>query len=135
MTRNTLATLAVFSTALTVMTPGAWSAGGEEKWIEHSQTPKGDVHFFDSSRTETDQDLRRAWNRIRYKSSVMGASSYQSLLEIDCAEQSVRQLQGTFFSDKHWKKPAMATDKKAKRKRQIKAGSPEERLSKILCDR
>ncbi|MEM1200561.1 MAG: surface-adhesin E family protein [Pseudomonadota bacterium] len=103
-------------------------------WREYSQQPNGDIHFFDSSRVETAADLRKVWNRIRYKTSVMGAASYQSLLEIDCAQRTERILQNTFFSDKHWKTPSMGTDKTAKPKRQIAKGSATERLSGILCE-
>ena len=78
--------------------------------------------------------MQRVWSRVRYKTSVMGAASYQSLLEIDCSERTERILQNTFFSDKHWEKPAMNTDMTEKPKRPIPKGSATARLSGILCD-
>lgn len=107
---------------------------GEGKWRAYSQELNGDVYFFDTSRVERIKSLHRVWSRVRYKTSVMGASSYQSLLEIDCSERTERILQNTFFSDKHWENPAMNTDMTEKPKRQIPQGSATERLSGILCD-
>ena len=64
----------------------------------------------------------------------MGTKSYQSHLEIDCSENTEKILQNTFFSDQHWKEPAIETDKIEKPKRQIVNGSATERLSEIVCD-
>ncbi len=100
----------------------------------YAQELNGDVHFYDTSRVEKIDTLRRVWNGVRYKTSVMGASSYLSLLEIDCSERTEKILQSTFFTDKHWKKPAMMTDTTEKPKRQIVVGSATERLTEILCD-
>ena len=100
----------------------------------YAQESNGDVHFYDTSRVERIDTLRRVWNGVRYKTSVMGASSYLSLLEIDCAERTEQILQSTFFTDKHWKEPAMMTDTTEKPKRQIVVGSATERLTEILCD-
>ncbi len=110
------------------------TAAGDNEWRIYSQEANGDVHFFDTSRVKKTGDVRTVWNRIRYKTSVMGASSYQSLMEVDCSERTERTLQRTFFSDKDWEKPAMSTDSKKKPKRPIAKGSAPERLSKILCD-
>lgn len=113
---------------------GASAAGdGEGEWRSYSQEPNGDIYFFDTSRVEKTDNGHRVWSRVRYKTSVMGAASYQSLLEIDCAERTERILQNTFFSDKHWENPAMNTDMMEKPKRQITTGSATERLSGILC--
>ena len=107
---------------------------GKGNWRQYSQQPNGDIYFYDVSRVESDDNLHRVWNRIRYKTSVMGAPSYQSLLEINCSERTERILQNTFFSDEHWEKPAMKTDKTQKPKRAITKDSASARLSGILCD-
>ena len=103
------------------------------EWVEYSTRANGDVYFFDDARVQKNGNLVNVWNRIRYKSSVMGASSYQSLMEIDCAEYSETTLQRTFYSDKNWAAPAMATDSKKKPKVSINANSATERLANILC--
>lgn len=108
-------------------------AGGEGEWRTYSQELNGDVYFFDASRVEANSNLRKVWSRIRYKTSVMGAQSYQSLLEIDCSEGSARILQNTFFSDRHWKDPAMNTDMTEKPKQEIARDSASERLFAIVC--
>lgn len=102
-------------------------------WVEYSTRPNGDVHYFDDARVQKDGNLVRVWNRIRYKTSVMAASSYQSLVKIDCAEYSETTLQNTFYTDKNWTNPAMATDTSAKPKVTIEADSATARLADILC--
>ena len=104
-------------------------------WVEYSTRANGDVHYFDDARVQKDGNLVRVWNRVRYKTSVMGASSYQSLLKIDCAERSETTLQSTFYTDKHWTIPAMATDAMAKPKVSITADSATQPLADILCMR
>ena len=104
------------------------------EWRVYSEEANGDVYFFDASRIEETADTHRVWTRIQYKTSVMGASSYQSRLEIDCSERTEKTLQRTFFSDRRWETPAMSTDKKEKPKRPIAAGSAAERLLEILCE-
>ena len=131
MTKNRTTRLFFYSIVLTFAT-GAASAGDDE-WRIYSQEANGDVYFFDESRVERADKLRKVWTRIRYKTSVMGASSYQSFLEVDCSERTERILQRTFFSDKNWEKPAMSTDMKEKPKRSIVEDSAAERLSEILC--
>lgn len=118
--------------AFAILAGGA-SIAGESEWRIYSEESKGDVYFYDASRVETASDLRTVWTRIRYKNSVMGAYSYQGLLEVNCTQRTVRTLQRTFFSDSDWEKPAMKTDMKAKQKRRIKEGSASARLSAILC--
>jgi len=44
----------------------------------------------------------------------MAASSYQSFLTLDCSENSETVLQSTFYTDRDWNKPAMATNTTAK---------------------
>ncbi len=103
------------------------------EWVEYSTRPNGDVYYFDDARVQKDGNLVRVWNRIRYKTSVMAASSYQSLIKIDCVENSETTLQNTFYTDKNWTNPAMATDTSAKPKMSIKADSATARLADILC--
>ena len=103
------------------------------EWVKYSTRANGDVFFFDDARVQNNGNLVNVWNRIRYKSSVMGASSYQSLMKIDCAEYSETTLQRTFYSDKNWTTPAMATDTKQKPKLSINANSATQRLADILC--
>ena len=133
MTKNKLAAILICSVASAIAQSDA-SATGDGEWRNFSEEPNGDVHFYDASRVKSISNLHRVWNRIRYKTSVMGASSYQSLLEIDCSERTERILQNTFFTDKHWKKPAMNTDMTEKPKRLIVKDSATERLFEILCD-
>jgi hypothetical protein len=103
------------------------------EWVEYSTRENGDVFFFDNARVEKNGDLVTVWNRVRYKTSVMGASSYQSLMRIDCSEFSETTLQRTFYSDENWTTPAMATDTREKPKVTINALSATERLANVLC--
>jgi len=135
MSKNkTVAFLISFALTAIVASEASAAGDGEDAWRMYSQELNGDVYFFDNSRVKRIVNLQKVWNRVRYKTSVMGASSYQSLLEIDCSERTERILQNTYFSDKHWKKPAMNTDMTEKPKRLIAKGSATERLSEILCD-
>lgn len=113
------------------ITASAASTTGD--WRQYSQESNGDVYFYDTSRVKTDANVHQVWSRIRYKRSVMAASSYQSHLEIDCSARTQRVLQNTFFSDKNWEKPAMNTNTREKPKRPIKEGSASERLFEVLC--
>ena len=134
MSKNKPAALLVCS-ALFSLAAGATSAmsDADGKWQKYSQELNGDLYFYDPSRVNRTGNLQKVWSRIRYKTSVMGASSYQSLLEIDCSEGTERIVQNTFFSDRHWKNPAMNTDMMAKPKRAIVKDSATARLSEILC--
>ena len=109
------------------------SADGDSDWRQYSRQANGDVYFYDASRVEGTADVRTVWKRIRYKRSVMAAASYQSHLQIDCSERTVKILRRTFFSDKNWEERAMNTDMKEKPKRPIAAGSAAERLSETVC--
>ena len=102
-------------------------------WVEYSTLANGDVYFYDDARVQTNGNLVNVWHRIRYKTSIMGASSYQGLVKIDCSEHSETTLQRTFYSDKNWTMPAMATDMKQKPTMPIAANSATERLASILC--
>jgi len=102
-------------------------------WIGYSNEANGDLFFFDNSRVKKSGEQVNVWTRVKYKTSVMGASSYQSLLKLDCQENTETVLQSTFYSDAEWKKPAMATNTNAKPKNLVKPNSATERLVKILC--
>ena len=103
------------------------------EWVEYSTTANGDVFYFDNARVQKDGNLVNVWNRVRYKSSVMGASSSQSFISIDCSEDSETTLQRTFYTDRDWTTPAMATDTKKKPKVYMDANSATQRLANILC--
>jgi len=102
-------------------------------WIEYSTRSNGDVYFFDNSRVEKNGDLINVWTRVRYKTSVMAASSYQSLLRLDCSENSETILQDTFYTDKDWTKPAMATNSNPKPKKNVAPDSATSLLVDIIC--
>ena len=126
--------LSLFSSMVFAFAPTLAPAAGDGEWRVYSEETNGDVYFFDASRIKGTANLHRVWTRIRYKTSVMGASSYQSLLEVDCSERTQRILQRTFFSDGHWGEPAMSTDTREKPKRPIVENSAAARLSEILCE-
>lgn len=133
MTTNSATSLLSYSIAI-IFSASIASAAGDDEWRIYSEEANGDVYFFDATRVETAGDRHKVWTRIRYKTSLMGASSYQSLLEVDCSERATKTLQRTFFSDKQWEKPAMSTDMNEKPQRPIDDGSAAERLSKVLCN-
>jgi len=64
----------------------------------------------------------------------MAASSYQSLLKLDCAANTETVLQSTFYTDKEWQKPAMATNTIAKPKTVVQPNSASGQLFSILCN-
>ena len=103
------------------------------EWVEFSTRPNGDVFFFDSARVETDGTQISVWIRVRYKTSVMAASSYQSHVKLDCSGNSETILQSTFFTDKDWTRPAMATNTNAKPKTLVAENSATQQLINILC--
>jgi len=105
------------------------------EWVEFSTMMNGDVYFFDDTRVEKNDDQISVWTRVRYKTSVMGASSYQNKLSLDCNEKSEVILQSTFYSDSDWDTPAMATNFNAKPKTQVNPNSASAQLIDILCDR
>lgn len=133
MTKNKTTAVLLCSMAFVFAASGG-SFAGDDVWRVYSEESNGDVYFFDTSRVMSTSNSHRVWTRIRYKRSVMAASSYQSLLEVDCAARTEKTVQRTFFSDKEWEVPAMSTDMKAKAKRAIREGSATDRLSKVLCD-
>lgn len=111
----------------------AFSPSAIAEWAEYSTRSNGDVFFFDNARVEKSGTQISVWIRVRYKTSVMAASSYQSLLRLDCSENSETVLQSTFFTDRDWSKPAMATNTSPKPKKQVEKNSSTEKLMSILC--
>ena len=111
-----------------------FSCNAMAEWVEYLTKPNGDVFFFDNARVQKNGNFVKAWNRVRYKTSVMAASSYQSFIRIDCAEYSETILQSTFYTDKNWTTPAMATNTREKPAVNINANSATERLADILCN-
>lgn len=63
----------------------------------------------------------------------MAASSYQSLLKLDCSENSETVLQSTFYNAEDWNSPAMATNKNVKPETSVKPDSVSGQLINILC--
>jgi len=95
--------------------------------------PNGDVYFYDNTRVKKEDSQFSIWTRVRYKTSVMAASSYQSFLILNCSENSETVLQSTFYTDRNWTIPAMATNTNTKPKTYIKLDSPTGQLVNILC--
>lgn len=133
MTRHWITTL-LFCSITSAFAASSALAVGDREWRVYSQEANSDVYLYDASRVKRASEVQTVWQRIRYRRSVMGASSYESLLEVDCSGRTERILQRTFFSDKDWENRAMNTDMKEKPKRTIAKGSAAERLFAILCD-
>lgn len=110
-----------------------FSCNSMAEWVKYLTSTNGDIFFFDNSREQKKDNLVKVWNRVQYKSSVMAASSYQSLVKIDCSDYSETILQSTFYIDKNWSTPAMATNTKEKPKKYIEANSAMKHLANILC--
>ena len=110
-----------------------FSSGAMAEWIEYSTRPNGDVFFYDNARVEKNGPQISVWTRVRFKRSVMAASSYQSLLRLDCSEYSETVLQSTFYTDKDWNTPAMATNTNVKPAISIEENSATGQLANILC--
>jgi len=109
------------------------SCNAMAEWIEYATKSNGDIFFFDNARVEKVGSEISVWSRVRFKTSVMAASSYRSHLKLDCSENSETVLQSTFYTDKDWNTPAMATNTNAKPKKKINPKSPTGQLAKILC--
>ena len=126
--------ISIFFVASNVIAGDLADANVEDrKWIKYAEQANGDVIFYDQSRVKSLGTLRHVWNGVRYKTSVMGASSFLSLLEIDCRKRTEKILESTFFTDKNWEKAAMQKDMAAKKKTQITVGSATERLAEKVC--
>ncbi|MEM7379361.1 MAG: surface-adhesin E family protein [Pseudomonadota bacterium] len=119
----------------TVLTVGllAFASVAHADWVTFATRSNGDVHFYDTARVQHDGAHVHVWTRVRYKRSVMAASSYQSHLRLDCTAQSEVVLQSTFFTDADWAKPAMATNTNPKPKTRVVASSPSGALLALLC--
>jgi len=111
----------------------SFSSGASAQWIQYSIKSNGDVYFYDDARIEFNGTQLSVWTRVRYKTSVMAAASYQSHLKLDCVEKSEVILQSTFYTDKEWSKPAMATNTNVKPKTMVNENSTTEQLMNILC--
>ena len=103
------------------------------EWVEFSTRSNGDVFYYDNARLEKDGDHVSVWTRVRYKTSVMAASSYQSLLKLNCSENTEIILQDTFYTDKDWIKPAMSTNTNPKPEKTVQENSATWQLINILC--
>jgi len=110
-----------------------FSSNAIADWVEYSTQSNGDVYFYDNERVVKNDSQITVWTRVRFKASVMAASSYQSLLRLDCEENSETVLQSTFYTDKDWNSPAMATNTNAKPKKMIQLNSATGQLVSILC--
>lgn len=102
-------------------------------WIEYFTRANGDIFYFDNTRIQKNGNLVSVWNRVRYKTSVMAASSYQSYMKIDCTDYSKITMQSTFYIDKDWITPAMATNNEETPKEPIDKNSVSRQLADILC--
>ena len=110
-----------------------FSCNALAEWIEFSTKSNGDVFFFDNARVEKNGAEISVWTRVRYKTSVMAAASYQSLLRLDCVENAETIVQSTFYTDRDWAKPAMATNTNVKPKTYVNDNSTTGQLLRILC--
>lgn len=127
--------LALLASASVVFLAAAAPASDDRDWRTYSEEANGDIYFFDAARVTKTAGIRTVWTRIRYKTSVMGAATYQSLVDVDCTARTEKIVQRTFFSDRDWKRPAMNTDTSEKPARPIGAGSAAARLFAILCEK
>ncbi len=66
-------------------------------WSVYFEKPNGDTYFFQEASSRADRGLMQVWRRIQFGASVMGAYSYQDLVEIDCSGGQEKILQVTFF--------------------------------------
>ena len=112
----------------------SFSFNKHERWVKILTTANGDIYFFDKLRMQKKNNFVLVWSRVKYSSSVMGAWSYQRLIKIDCTENTETTLQDTFFTDKFWTIPAMATNKKERPKVGINPGSYADKLTEIMCN-
>ena len=103
-------------------------------WIEFQAMPNGNIHFYSKeSIKKKNNNIFEVTSRIRYKTSLMGAFSYQRTLRIDCLTFSETTLRNIFFRDKNWSKPTMKPDTTEKLKTAIIPASATEKLAIILC--
>lgn len=102
-------------------------------WIEYKTLENGDVYFYDPSQVVMDGNALRVLNRIRYRTSVMGAKSFESEIKLDCAGRTHALMSSTFFNDGNWQTPAMASNTREQPAKEIEDGSVADALATILC--
>lgn len=135
MYREKLAVLLYVSGAFYATTDHVLASSTPDRdWVQYAEEANGDLYFYDRAQVEKADTKRLVWNGIRYKTSLMGAFSHHSLVEIDCSERTEKTIESTFFSDENWENPAMGTNMSERSKTQIKIGSTLERLFEIVCD-
>lgn len=117
-------------TILLCMIPFTASA----EWTQYKVMENGDEHYFDPTQVETEGNIVRVLSRVRYRTSVMGAKSYESEIKLNCLERTQSSVRSTFFNDENWKTPAMATNTREQPPVGIKAGSAVDSLAEILCE-
>lgn len=110
-----------------------FSNNTKAKWIDYLKKANGSIYYYDNERIKKKANFIKVWSRIRFKGSVMGAFSYQSLIRIDCTKFTETTLQNTFFTDKNWKIPAMATNMIETSKIKISKSSHTNILLDKLC--
>ena len=119
---------------LTIFSLLLFSTKALPDWIEFKAMPNGNVHFYSKKSVQKkNNNIFEVENRIRYKTSLMGAFSYQRTLRIDCLTFSETTLRSTFFTDNNWSKPTMKPDATEKPKTVIIESSATEKLAIILC--
>lgn len=129
--------IGVIAFAMSLVPPSfaspAVALGSDPHWVLYFEKPNGDRYFFHEKSLKTGSDFIQVWNRIQFNASVMGAYSYQNYVEIDCVGGQERTLEATFFSDRNWGRPAMATDTQEKLAQKIQPSDPIASLFKTLC--
>ena len=118
-----------FLTFLLCLIPFSASAD----WVQYETAENGDVYLYDNSQLHIDGRIITVLNRIKYRSSVMGAKSYESEMRIDCVERTQTITRSTFFNDENWKDAAMAPDTTEKPAVYIEMGSAAASLARLLC--
>ena len=104
------------------------------KWIDYLKNSNGNIYYYDNERVKKKANFIKVWNRIKFKNSLMGASSYQSLIKINCTKYTKTILQKTFFTDNNWKNPAMITNIVKTSEIKISKSSHANILVKKLCN-
>lgn len=103
-------------------------------WQPYHQRNNGDAFFYDRRSVVRQGDRIQVERRVRFRASLMGAYSYQELLEIDCKQLKERALRKAFFSDPQWRIPAMAPDTSQQPFLRIDETSPTRQLVDVFCE-
>lgn len=106
---------------------------GASDWQSYNSQNTGNAFLYDRRSIVRQGDRIRVETRIRFGASLMGAYSYQQLLEIDCNHRTERALRRTFFSDSQWLSPAMAPQNDPQPAMSLDRNSPTSELADILC--